>query len=83
MATPAEKVRVVIEVPPAGLEELCVVIEAQPSTETCELVQAVQHLGALGRRRAIGAPQHTGWQLVNRVFKPLSITKVTRPVIVG
>ncbi|WP_430497835.1 hypothetical protein ACQRWP_23755 [Micromonospora trifolii] len=83
MATTAEKVRVVIEVPPAGLDKLRVVIEPKASTETCELVQAVQHLGALGRCRAIGTPQHTGRQLVERMVEPLAITDVAGPVVVG
>ncbi|MER7588452.1 hypothetical protein ABTW72_13045 [Micromonospora sp. NPDC127501] len=83
MATAAEEVRVVIEVPPAGLDELGVVIEPEASTDTCELVQAVQHLGALGRCRAIGTPQHTGRQLVDRTVKPLAITNIAGPVVVS
>jgi hypothetical protein len=83
MATTAEEVRVVIEVPPAGFDELRVVIEPKPSTDTCELVQAVQHLGALGRCRAIGTPQHTGRQLVDRIVEPLAVTDIARPVVVG
>lgn len=83
VATTAEKVRVVIEVPPAGLDELRVVIEIEASTDPCELVQAVQHLGALVRCRAIGTPQHTGRQRVDRIVKPLAITDIAGPVVVG
>ena len=75
--------RVVVEVPPAGLDELGVVINPKASTDASELVQAVQHLGALRGRGAIGTPQHTSRKLVNRVVEPLADLAVAGPIVVG
>lgn len=82
VATSAEVVRVVLEVPPAAVDELFVVIEPEAVTDTGELVQTVQHFRALLWCRAIRAPQHTGRKLMNRIVEPPPVAAVAVPIII-
>ena len=81
VATPPEVVRVVLEVPPAAVDELRVVIQPEAVTDPGELVQAVQHLRALLGCRAIGTPQHTCRKSMNRIREPAAVAGVARSII--
>ena len=80
VATPTEVVRVVLEVPPAAVDELFVVIQSEAVADTGELVQAVQHLRALLGCRAIHTPQHTGRKFMNRIREPVAAAVVSVPI---
>jgi hypothetical protein len=77
----AEVVRVVLEMPPAAVNELLVVIQSEAVADTGELVQAVEHLRALPGCRAISTPQHAGRKFVDRTREPLAVAVVAGPII--
>jgi hypothetical protein len=80
VATPTEEVPVVLEVPPAAIDEPDVVIQPDAVTDAGEPIQAVQHLRALRSRRAVNAPQHAGRKFMNRGREPLTAAAIASTI---
>src|ERR1700753_2248502 len=77
----AEVMRIVLEVPPAAVDELLVAIQPEAIADFGELVQAVQHLRALSGCRTVVAPQHAARKLMNRIREPPAVAIVADPII--
>jgi hypothetical protein len=81
VAPPAEVMRIMLEVPPAAVDELVVVIKPEALADLGKLVQVVQHLRALSGCRAVVTPQHADRKLMNRILEQQTATIVADPII--
>ena len=66
MASTSQVMRVVLKVPAAPLDKFRVIDQLQTGALASEVLDALEHLGALLDIGAIGSPEHARWEFVHR-----------------